>query len=624
MADLTTTTLPVLPLRSGVVFPHMVVTVTIESDEARRAIAAAENSGGLLLLIPQLDEKYASVGTIAEIQEVSTGIGTTALISGVSRARIGAGQPSTGEVLWVEAIPIEEPTEHEAATLELANEFRTVVREILDHRGIAGVADRILASDDPGQLADLSVHSPDLTAAQKIELLETVDVHERLERALDMMNEVLADVVMRRNGFARTPPSGSTRASASSSSASRSSRCATSSGDESGSVGRRVPPAARRHADMPETVAEAVEREIDRLERMNEQSPEVGWVRTWLDTVFELPMGRRNHRQPRPLEAARSVLDADHTGLDDVKERIVEHLAVRKLRRERGVDETADDRRGGGAILLLVGPPGVGKTSLGESVAQALGSEFIRVSLGGIRDEAEVRGHRRTYVGARPGRIARALADAGSMNPVFLLDEMDKVGSDWRGDPSSALLEVLDPAQNHTFRDHYLEFDLDLSDVLFIATANVIESIPGPLLDRTEMIRLDGYTDEEKVDIARDHLLPRRLSSVGLEADEVTVSDEALASIVEKYTREAGVRGLERMLGKLARKSAMKIASDDTDTVNVTEAELVDRARQTHGVPRRGRRSHPGAGGCHRSRRDGSRRRRASSSRRPSCLATRH
>ncbi len=573
MAELTTTTLPVLPLRSGVVFPHMVVTVTIESDEAKRAIAAAESSGGLLLLIPQLDEAYASVGTIAEIQEVSTGEGTTALISGVSRARIGAGQPSTGEVLWVEAIPVEEPTEHEAATLELANEFRTVVREILDHRGIAGVADRILASDDPGQLADLSVHSPDLTAAQKIELLETVDVHERLERALDMMNEVLADIVLRR----RVRDDATERIDKSQREfliRQQIESLRNELGDESGSAVDEYRQQLA-DADMPETVAEAVEREIDRLERMNEQSPEVGWVRTWLDTVFELPWGVET-TDNLDLEAARSVLDADHTGLDDVKERIVEHLAVRKLRRDRGVDETADDRRGGGAILLLVGPPGVGKTSLGESVAQALGREFVRVSLGGIRDEAEVRGHRRTYVGARPGRIARALADAGSMNPVFLLDEMDKVGSDWRGDPSSALLEVLDPAQNHTFRDHYLEFDLDLSDVLFIATANVIESIPGPLLDRTEVIRLDGYTDEEKVDIARDHLLPRRLSSVGLETDEVTVSDEALASIVEKYTREAGVRGLERMLGKLARKSAMKIATGDADTVNVTEAELVD------------------------------------------------
>jgi ATP-dependent Lon protease len=573
MAELTTTTLPVLPLRSGVVFPHMVVTVTIESDEAKRAIAATENSGGRLLLVPQLDGDYARVGTIAEIQEVATGEGTTALISGVARASIGAGQPGTADVLWVEAMPVEEPDDHSPETLELADQFRAVVSEILDHRGIGEVADRLLGADDPGQLVDLSVHSPDLSTAQKIELLETIDVHERVERALDMMNTVLADITLRRKvrddateridrsqrDYLIRQQMESLRAEL---------------GEETGTV---IDEYRTKLADasMPESTAEAVEREIDRLERMNDQSPEVGWIRTWLDTVFDLPWGTRT-TDNLDLGDARSVLDADHTGLEDVKERIVEHLAVRKLRKERGVDDTDTDRRGGGAILLLVGPPGVGKTSLGESVARALGREFVRVSLGGIRDEAEVRGHRRTYVGARPGRIARALTDAGSMNPVFLLDEMDKVGSDWRGDPSSALLEVLDPAQNHTFRDHYLEFDLDLSDVLFIATANVIETIPGALLDRTEVIRLDGYTDQEKVEIARDHLLPRRLSGVGLEPEEVTVSDEAMAAIIESYTREAGVRGLERMLDKLARKSAMKIATDDTDTVNVTEVDLVD------------------------------------------------
>ncbi len=250
---------------------------------------------------------------------------------------------------------------------------------------------------------------------------------------------------------------------------------------------------------------EAVEREIDRLERIGEQSPEHSWIRTWLDTVLEVPWTARSDDR-LDLDVAREVLDADHTGLEDVKERIIiEHLAVRKLRRDRGLEEVgeADRRAGGGAILLLVGPPGVGKTSLGESVARALGRRFVRVSLGGVRDEAEVRGHRRTYVGARPGRIVRALVEAGTMNPVFLLDEMDKVGADWRGDPSSALLEVLDPAQNHTFRDHYLELDVDLSEVLFIATANIVETIPPPLLDRTEVIRLDGYTADEKREFPR-------------------------------------------------------------------------------------------------------------------------
>src|SRR5581483_10713059 len=325
-------------------------------------------------------------------------------------------------------------------------------------------------------------------------------------------------------------------------------------------------------ADLPDSVRDAAIRELDRLERTGEQNPEQGWIRTWLDTILEVPWGKHSDEHLDVVDARR-VLDTDHTGLDDVKDRIVELLAVRRLRKERGMADASG--RGAGAILALVGPPGVGKTSLGESIARALGREYARVALGGVRDEAEIRGHRRTYVGALPGRIVRAIREAGTMNPVVMLDEVDKLGADYRGDPSSALLEVLDPAQNHTFRDHYLEVELDLSDVLFIATANIADTIPGPLLDRMEVIRLDGYTEDEKVAIARHHLIARQLERAGLRPDEVEVSDAAVRTIVADYTREAGVRNLERELGRLLRKVATKLAAGDVSgTIVVDERDV--------------------------------------------------
>ena len=572
MADTSTVTLPVLPLRNGVVFPHMVVTVGIESDEARRAIDAAEETGGRLLLIPRTEEGFASVGTVADIQEVSGEGNPTALIAGVYRARIGAGRSgATGEVLWVEAFPIEEPDQYPAVVDDMVTEYRAVVSEIMEQRGIGGAASRILGIDDPGQLADLAVYSPDLSLAQKIEVLETTDVVERLELVLGWVSEILADMHLRRKvredateridktqrEFLLRQQMESIR-----------SELGEGSSDAISEYRQRL-----EERDLPQKVHDALVQEIDRLERMSEQSPEHSWTRTWLDTVFDVPW-ETTSEDNLDLDTARQVLDADHTGLEDVKERIVEHLAVRKLRAERDLELNADGR-GAGTIILLAGPPGVGKTSLGESVARALGREFVRVALGGIRDEAEIRGHRRTYVGARPGRIVRALTEAKTMNPVFLLDEMDKVGSDWRGDPSSALLEVLDPAQNHTFRDNYLELDLDLSNVLFLATANVVETIPAPLLDRTEVIRLDGYTDNEKVAIARNHLLPRQVERGGLLPDEIAVTDAALTTIVDGYTREAGVRTLERMLAKVVRKAVTKIALDpDCPPVSVDEDDL--------------------------------------------------
>ncbi len=568
MTDTAQLTLPVLPLHNGVVFPHMVVTVRIETREGRTALAAAAKSNSRILLVPRLEGRYAAVGTIAEIQQADDG---NVVVSGVARARVGAGSVDESGALWVDVESVPEVDLRDDELEDLAAEYRAVVSAVLENRGMAGVAERLLNVDGPSQLADLAVYSPDLSLEQKVELLEAIDIRQRLGLLLGWMREVLADLELRRkvrdDAAERIEKGQKDYILRQQLDAIRKEL-----GDEEDVTSEYR--AKLAEAELPEKVAEAIEREIDRLERMSEQSPEHSWIRTWLDTMFELPWGVQTADR-LDLEEAWTVLDADHTGLHDVKERIIEHLAVRKLRAERGLTDDGD--RHTGTILLLAGPPGVGKTSLGESVARALGRKFVRVALGGIRDEAEIRGHRRTYVGARPGRIARALTEAGTMNPVFLLDEMDKVGADWRGDPSSALLEVLDPAQNHTFRDNYLEVDLDLSDVLFIGTANLLETIPGPLLDRTEVITIDGYTDVEKVEIARDHLLPRQLRAAGLEPEELEVTEPALAAIVDRYTREAGVRNLERELGKLTRKVATEVAkSPDSEPILVDETEVKD------------------------------------------------
>ena len=323
-------------------------------------------------------------------------------------------------------------------------------------------------------------------------------------------------------------------------------------------------------AGMPDEVREQADKELGRLERMGEQSGEASMIRSYLDWLIAVPWSKHSEEKLDPVHA-REILDRDHAGLEDVKDRITEYLAVRKLRTDRGI---AEDKKSG-AILTLIGPPGTGKTSIGESIARATGREFVRMSLGGVRDEAEIRGHRRTYIGALPGRLVRALRDAGTINPVIMLDEVDKVGADWRGDPSAALLEVLDPAQNHAFRDHYLDVELDLSQVMFIATANVAETIPGPLLDRMEVIRFDGYTVAEKTAIARDYLWPRQRERNGLREDEVTVSDDVLRLVVSEYTREAGVRNLERELGTVLRKTATQIASGKVEAPVAIELEHV-------------------------------------------------
>jgi len=560
MAETTTNVLPLLPLTTGVVLPHMVVTLALETPEAREAVAAARGAGDTLLLVPRVDGRYARVGTVAKIEDVGRlGNGVEALVvRGLHRAVVGTGVPGTGQATWVQVEPSPDPEEVSERAEELAREYRATVEAIVEARGVPQVAELIRGIEEPGAVADTCGYSPDLSFERKVDALETLDVEERLEKVLEWAKETLGEVELK-DRIREQVAEGMNKTQREFLLRQQLEAIRKELGEEGGDVVAEYR-AKIEEAGMPDDVRTEAERELGRLERTSEQSPEYGWIRTYLDWMTELPWSTRTDDR-LDVAGARTILDEDHTGLEDVKDRIVEYLAVRKLRNDRGLG--AATGRGSGAILTLIGPPGVGKTSLGESVARALGRKFVRVSLGGIHDEAEIRGHRRTYVGALPGRIVRALKEAGTKNPVFMLDEIDKVGSDWRGDPSSALLEVLDPAQNHSFRDHYLEVDLDLSEVLFICTGNVSETVPGPLLDRMEIIRLDGYTEDEKVSIARDHLLARQLERNGLRPDEVVVADDALRTIIAEHTREAGVRNLEREIGKALRKVATRIASGD-------------------------------------------------------------
>jgi len=572
--------LPVLPMDDVVVLPHMSVTLAVEGDDQKAAIEAARQGNRLILLVPRIEGKFGAIGTAArlgESAELPTGA-EAFMIRGEYRARLGSGQADIGGALWVKADPIDDPEPPTEKSVELAREYRALLENLVESRGVPQVVQFLRAARTPGHLADLAGYSPDLTTEQKLQILETIDLEERLTTLIKWTKGILADASLKEKirsdvaeGMEKTQREFLLRQQLEA----IKKQLNEGQTDVVSTYRDRV-----AKAEMPESVLTEVNRELDRLERTSEQNPEYGWIRTYLDWMLEIPWNVRSEDN-YDLKKARQILDEDHTGLGDVKDRIIEFLAVRKLRTERGLEVLSG--RGSGAIITLVGPPGVGKTSLGESVARALGRKFTRVSLGGIRDEADIRGHRRTYVGALPGRIVRALKDAGTKNPVIMLDEIDKVGSDWRGDPSSALLEVLDPAQNHTFRDHYLEVDLDLSEVLFIPTANVSETIPAPLLDRMELIRLDGYTEEEKVAIARDHLLRRQITQAGLKTEEVTVDDAAIMKVITDHTREAGVRNLERELGKITRKVATKVATGQlTPPVAITP----DRVREFLGKPK--------------------------------------
>ena len=559
---------PVLFVSNPIVLPGMVVPIALD-DAARAAVDAARASeSGKLLIAPRLDDRYPSYGVLATILQVGpiAGGGTAAVVRGERRAHIGVGASGPGAALWVEVTEVTdaEPTDE---TRALAAEYKKLLLAMLQRREAWELVDVVNRLTDPSALADMAGYASYLTDLQKRELLETEDVAERLRLLTDWTGEHLAEVEVNdkiaedvRDGMEKQQKEFLLRQQLAAI------RKELGEGEPDGSDDYRSRIEA---ADLPEKVLEAALREVGKLERSSEQSPEGGWIRTWLDTVLDLPWNTTTE-DSADLTAAREILDADHHGLEDVKDRIIEYLAVRARRAQRGLQVVGG--RGSGAVMVLAGPPGVGKTSLGESVARALGRKFVRVALGGVRDEAEIRGHRRTYVGALPGRVVRAIGEAGSMNPVVLLDEIDKVGSDYRGDPSAALLEVLDPAQNHTFRDHYLDLDLDLSDVMFLATANVIENIPSALLDRMELVQIDGYTEDDKVAIARNFLLPRQRERAGLTSDEVTVTDEALRKIAADYTREPGMRQFERLLAKALRKVTTKIAEDP---VTIDEPDLV-------------------------------------------------
>jgi ATP-dependent Lon protease len=545
------TKLLLIPLEDTVVFPNMTVTLTVDAGDEEQ-----------VLLVPRHENEYASVGIVAEVLErvrLPGGVRAVAL-NGLHRASIGAAETDASGRLRAEVEEQADETPPPSRTRELEQEYRAVVEEILELRGDDGrISSFVRSITEPGALADTAGYSPDLTFEQKVELLETLDIVDRLQLALRLQRDRLAEMQVRKR-IREDVESGAQKQQREYFLRKQMDSIRKELGEDEGSVIEEYRTKIEE-AGMPEDIRAQADRELNRLETMGEASGEASMIRTYLDWLISVPWSKTSEETLDPVHA-REILDTDHAGLDDVKERIVEYLAVRKLREDRGIEP---DKRSG-AILTLIGPPGTGKTSIGESVAKALGREFVRMSLGGVRDEAEIRGHRRTYIGALPGRLVRALRDAGTMNPVIMLDEVDKVGADWRGDPSAALLEVLDPAQNHSFRDHYLDVELDLSGVFFIATANIAETIPGPLLDRMEVIRFDGYTVEEKAAIARGYLWPRQRERNGLLEDEVTLTDDALQTVVTEYTREAGVRNLERELGRILRKTATRVASGKVET----------------------------------------------------------
>ena len=579
-----------LPLADlpATVLPGAVITLALVTDQLRRAVEGGAGDDRRILLRAD-DDQLAVIAQVPDIGSLPTGE-PVAIVRVEARARIGAVHTSERGATYADAEILRDPRPTPRVEA-LARELRGVLEPIAQLRRSRRLPDLLRSGLEPGALADGVATWADFDEERRREVLAAVDVGERVQLVLTWARDHLAELQVAetiRNDVTEGVDKQQREYLLRQQLAAIRKELGEGDDDVVGEYRTKL-----ETLEGTDAVRNFVAKEIDRLERTSAQSPEQGWIRTWLDRVFELPWGTRSD-DSIDLVAAQEILDADHYGLADVKSRIVEFLAVKKLRGgprgRRGRPSGGATKRGAGSIITLVGPPGVGKTSLGESIASAMGRTFVRVALGGVRDEAEIRGHRRTYVGAQPGRIVKALTEAGTMNPVILLDEVDKLGAGaWSGDPTAALLEVLDPAQNHTFRDHYLELDLDLSEVVFIATANVLDTVPAPLLDRMDIIRLDGYTDEEKVFIARRYLLPRQLKRAGLGEAELTVDDDTVLAVIRGYTREAGVRSLERELGRLSRKAAAKIASGQLLPVLDRDhlAEWLGRSKVVDDVPER-------------------------------------